>query len=101
MKFSVFKDDGEGYENYLAHRPVMFYVNGEVVSNVTRADTEAGWVQFNLKGDDGLFIVEGGEIVTDVAEGLVEVTGVGLPIEQPEPDPIPEPIEPEEPEEDA
>lgn len=84
MKISVFKDDDEGYANYLAHRPIMVYVNGELLSNWTRLDTEAGWVQYNLKGDDGLFIIEGGEIVSDVAEGLVEVTGIGLPIEQPE-----------------
>lgn len=90
MKISVFKDDDEGYANYLAHRPIMVYVNGELLSNWTRLDTEAGWVQYSLKGDDGLFIIEGGEIVSDVAEGLVEVTGIGLPIEQPEPDPIPE-----------
>jgi hypothetical protein len=95
MKISVFKDDDEGYANYLAYRPIMVYVNGELLSNWTRLDTEAGWVQYSLKSDDGLFIIEGGEIVSDVAEGLVEVTGIGLPIEQPEPDPIPEESEDE------
>jgi len=97
MKISVFKDDGEGYDNWLAHRPIMVYVNGELLPNVTRLDTEAGWAQFNLKGDDGLFLIENGELVTDVAEGLVEVAGVGLPIEESQPNPIPEPLpEPED-----
>lgn len=90
MKISVFKDDGDAYDNWLAHRPIMVYVNGELLPNVTRLDTEAGWAQYSVKGDDGLFVIEDGEIVTDVAEGLVEVTGIGLPVEQPEPDPIPE-----------
>lgn len=95
MKISVFRDDDEGYANYLARRPIMVYVNGELLSNWTRLDTEEGWVQYSLKGDDGLFIIEGGEIVSDVAEGFVEVTGIGLPIEKPEPDPIPEESEDE------
>lgn len=95
MKISVFKDDDEGYANYLAHRPIMVYVNGELLSNWTRLDTESGWVQYSLKGDDGMFIIEGGEIVSDVAEGLVEVTGIGLPVEQSEPDRIPEESEDE------
>lgn len=91
MKISVFKDDGEAYDNWLAHRPIMVYVNGELLTNVTRLDTEAGWAQYSVKGDDGLFVIEDGEIVTDVAEGLVEVEGVGLPVYPSEPDPIPEP----------
>ena len=91
MKISVFKDDGEAYDNWLAHRPIMVYVNGELLPNVTRLDTEADWAQYSVKGDDGLFVIEDGEIVTDVAEGLVEVEGVGLPVYSSEPDPIPEP----------
>ncbi len=93
MKISVFKDD-EGYENYLAYRPVIVYVNGEVLSNVVRLDTEEGWAEFNVKGDDGLFLIENGEIVTDIADGLVEVEGNGLSRVQP--DPIDDPVEPEE-----
>ena len=78
----------------------MVYVNGELLPNVTRLDTEAGWAQYSVKGDDGLFVIEDGEIVTDVAEGLVEVYGLGIPFEQPEIDPIPEhPVE-EDPEDE-
>lgn len=86
MKISVFKDDDEGYANYLSHRPTMVYVNGELLDNVTRLDTEAGWAQFTPKGEDGLFIVEDGEIISDYVEGLVEVVGIGLPIVQPKPE---------------
>lgn len=78
MKISVFKDD-EGYENYLTHRPIMIYVNGEPLSNVVRLDTDECWAEFNLKDAEGLFVVEDGEIVTDLAEGLIEVEGNGLP----------------------
>ena len=74
MKISVFKDDGEAYDNWLAHRPIMVYVNGELLPNVSRLDTEAGWAQYSVKGDDGLFVIED-----------------GLPVYPSEPDPIPEP----------
>lgn len=102
MKLSVFKGD-EGYENYLAHRPVVVYVNGEVLNNVVRLDTDEGWAEFNVKDDDGLFLIENGEIVTDIAEGLVEIQGDGIELDQPEPETSvdPEPLPEEEPEEDA
>ena len=102
MKLSVFKGD-EGYENYLAHRPVVVYVNGEVLNNVVRLDSDKGWAEFNVKDDDGLFLIENGEIVTDIAEGLVELQGDGIELEQPEPEtPVdPEPLPEEESEEDA
>lgn len=101
MKFSVFKGD-EGYENYLAHRPVVVYVNGEILNNVVRLDSDEGWAEFNVKDSDGLFLIENGEIVTDIAEGLVEIQGDGIELEPVvvEPEPLPEPPE-EEPEEDA
>ncbi len=101
MKLSVFKGD-DGYENYLAHRPIVVYVNGEMLNNVVRLDTAEGWAEFNLKDADGLFLIENGEIVTDIAEGLVEIQGDGIELEPipVEPEPIPEPPE-EEPEEDA
>lgn len=101
MKLSVFKGD-EGYENYLAHRPVVVYVNGEILNNVVRLDSDEGWAEFNVKDDDGLFLIEDGEIVTDIAEGLVEIHGDGIELELVviEPEPLPEPPE-EEPEEDA
>lgn len=96
MKISVFKDDA-GYENYLAHRPLVVYVNGEVLSNVVRLDTDEGWAEFNVKGADVLFLIEEGHIVTDIAEGVVEIEGEGItrsPVIEPEvpvePDPIPE-----------
>ena len=96
MKISVFKDDA-GYENYLAHRPLVVYVNGEVMNNVVRLDTDEGWAEFNVKGADGLFLIEEGHIVTDIAEGEVEIEGEGInriPVIEPEvpaePDPIPE-----------
>lgn len=101
MKLSVFKGD-EGYENYLAHRPIVVYVNGEMLNNVVRLDTAEGWAEFNVKNADGLFLIENGEIVTDIAEGLVEIQGDGIELEPVvvEPEPLPEPPE-EEPEEDA
>lgn len=101
MKISVFKGD-EGYENYLAHRPIVVYVNGEMLNNVVRLDTDEGWAEFNVKDVDGLFLIENGEIVTDIAEGLVELQGDGIELEPVviEPEPLPEPPE-EEPEEDA
>ena len=101
MKLSVFKGD-EGYENYLAHRHVVVYVNGEMLNNVVRLDTDEGWAEFNVKGADGLFLIENGEIVTDIAEGLVEIQGDGVELEPVliEPEPVPEPPE-EESEEDA
>lgn len=101
MKISVFKGD-EGYENYLAHRPVVVYVNGEILNNVVRLDSDEGWAEFNVKDDDGLFLIENGEIVTDIAEGLVEIQGAGIELEPVvvEPEPLPEPPE-EEAEEDA
>lgn len=96
MKISVFKDDA-GYENYLAHRPLVVYVNGEVLNNVVRLDTDEGWAEFNVKGADGLFLIEEGHIVTDIAEGVVEIEGEGITRSQMiepevpvEPDPIPE-----------
>ncbi len=102
MKLSVFKGD-EGYENYLAHRPVVVYVNGEILNNVVRLDTDEGWAEFNVKDDDGLFLIENGEIVTDIAEGLVEIQGDGIELEQPEPETAVdhEPLPEEEPEEHA
>lgn len=101
MKFSVFKGD-EGYENYLAHRPIVVYVNGEMLNNVVRLDTAEGWAEFNVKDADGLFLIENGEIVTDIAEGLVEIEGDGIELEPVvvEPEPLPAPPE-EEAEEDA
>ncbi len=101
MKLSVFKDD-DGYENYLAHRPIVVYVNGEMLNNVVRLDTAEGWAEFNVKDADGLFLIENGEIVTDFAEGLVEIQGDGIELEPVviEPEPLPEPPE-EEPEEYA
>lgn len=101
MKISVFKGD-EGYENYLAHRPIVVYVNGEMLNNVVRLDTDEGWAEFNVKDADGLFLIENGEIVTDIAEGLVEIQGDGVELEPVvvDPEPLPEPPE-EEPEEDA
>lgn len=101
MKISVFKGD-DGYENYLAHRPVVVYVNGEMLNNVVRLDTAEGWAEFNVKDADGLFLIENGEIVTDIAEGLVEIQGDGIEIEPVvvEPESLPEPPE-EEAEEDA
>lgn len=99
MKISVFKDD-EGYENYLTHRPIMIYVNGEPLSNVVRLDTDEGWAEFNLKDAEGLFVIEDGEIVTDLAEGLIEVEGNGLPRVPADPVEPEEPIEPED-DEDA
>lgn len=97
MKFSVFKGD-DGYENYLNHRPIVVYVNGEILNNVVRLDTAEGWAEFNVKDADGLFLIENGEIVTDIVEGFVEVRGDGIDLEEPiaEPDP---PLEPEEQEE--
>ncbi len=102
MKLSVFKGD-DGYENYLAHRPIVVYVNGEMLNNVVRLDTAEGWAEFNVKDADGLFLIENGEIVTDIAEGLVEIQGDGIELEQPEPEtPVdPDPLPEEEPEEDA
>lgn len=102
MKLSVFKSD-EGYENYLTHRPIVVYVNGEMLNNVVRLDTAEGWAEFNVKDADGLFLIENGEIVTDIAEGLVEIQGDGIELEQPEPEtPVdPDPLPEEEPEEDA
>lgn len=95
MKISVFKDDA-GYENYLAHRPLVVYVNGEVLNNVVRLDTDEGWAEFNVKGADGLFMIEEGHIVTDIADGVVEIEGEGITriiVIEPEvpadPDPIP------------
>lgn len=101
MKLSVFKGD-DGYENYLAHRPVVVYVNGEMLNNVVRLDTAEGWAEFNVKAADGLFLIENGEIVTDIAEGLVEIQGDGIELEPVvvEPEPLPEPPE-EEAEEDG
>lgn len=101
MKLSVFKGD-EGYENYLAHRPIVVYVNGEMLNNVVRLDTNEGRAEFNVKDADGLFLIENGEIVTDIAEGLVEIQGDGIELEPVvvEPEPLPEPPE-EGPEEDA
>lgn len=101
MKLSVFKGN-DGYENYLAHRPVVVYVNGEMLNNVVRLDTAEGWAEFNVKDADGLFLIENGEIVTDIAEGLVEIQGDGIELEPVvvEPEPLPEQPE-EEPEEDA
>ena len=101
MKISVFKGD-EGYENYLAHRPIVVYVNGELLNNVVRLDTAEGWAEFNVKDADGLFLIENGEIVTDIAEGLVEIQGDGIELEpvMVEPEPLPDPPE-EEAEEDA
>lgn len=101
MKLSVFKGD-EGYENYLAHRPIVVYVNRELLNNVVRLDTAEGWAEFNVKDADGLFLIENGEIVTDIAEGLVEIQGDGIELESVvvEPEPLPEPPE-EEAEEDA
>ncbi len=101
MKISVFKGD-DGYENYLAHRPIVVYVNGEILNNVVRLDTAEGWAEFNVKDADGLFLIENGEIVTDIAEGLVEIHGDGIELEPVvvEPEPLPEPPE-EEAEEDA
>lgn len=98
MKLSVFKGD-EGYENYLAHRPIVVYVNGEILNNVVRLDTDEGWAEFNVKDADGLFLIENGEIVTDIAEGLVEIQGDGIELEPVPADP--EPLPEEEPEEDA
>lgn len=86
MKISVFKDD-DGYDNYLAHRPFVVYVNGEVLNNVVRLDTDEGWAEFNAKGVDGLFVIEEGHIVTDVAEGLIEIETDGItraPVIEPE-----------------
>lgn len=101
MKISVFKGD-EGYENYLAHRPIVVYVNGELLNNVVRLDTAEGWAEFNVKDADGLFLIENGEIVTDIAEGLVEIQGDGIELESVvvETEPLHEPPE-EEAEEDA
>lgn len=101
MKLSVFKGD-DGYENYLAHRPIVVYVNGEILNNVVRLDTAEGWAEFNVKDADGLFLIENGEIVTYIAEGLVEIQGDGIELEPIviEPEPLPEPPE-EEAEEDA
>ena len=101
MTLSVFKGD-EGYENYLTHRPIVVYVNGEMLNNVVRLDTAEGWAEFNVKDADGLFLIENGEIVTDIAEGLVELQGDGIELEQVgvEPEPLPEPPE-DEAEEDA
>lgn len=96
MRLSVFKGD-EGYENYLAHRQVVIYVNGELLNNVVRLDSDEGWAEFNVKDADGLFLIENGEIVTDIAEGLVEIEGEGItrslviePEVPVEPDPIQE-----------
>lgn len=101
MKLSVFKGD-EGYENYLVHRPIVVYVNGEMLNNVVRLDTAEGWAEFNVKDADGLFLIDNGEIVTDIAEGLVEIQGDGIELEPivVEPEPLPEPPE-EEAEEDG
>lgn len=95
MKFSVFKGD-DGYENYLAHRPIVVYVNGEMLNNVVRLDAAEGWAEFNVKDDDGLFLIENGEIVTDIAEGFVEVKGDGIDLEDPIAEPEP-PLDQEEP----
>lgn len=96
MKLSVFKGD-EGYENYLAHRRIVVYVNGEMLNNVVRLDAAEGWAEFNVKDADGLFLIENGEIVTDIAEGVVEIEGEGItrslviePEVPVEPDPIQE-----------
>lgn len=101
MKLSVFRED-DGFENYLKYRPVVVYVNGEILSNVVRLDTDEGWAEFSVIGEDGLFLIENSEIVTDITNGLVEVTGVGMPIDpeimppdpgvepEPEPETLPE-----------
>lgn len=101
MKLSVFKGD-EGYENYLSHRPIVVYVNGEMLNNVIRLNTDEGWAEFNVKDADGLFLIEDGDIVTDIAEGLVEIKGDGIELEPVavKPEPLPEPPE-EEAKEDA
>lgn len=97
MKFSVLKDE-EGYLNYLKYRPIMVYVDGEVLSNVVRLDTDEGWADFNVKGKDDLFVIVDGHILEDRAEGLVEVVGQGLPlpVEEEEPEVMPEHPEDEE-----
>lgn len=95
MKFSVFNGD-DGYENYLAHRPIVVYVNGEMLNNVVRLDTAEGWAEFNVKDADGLFLIDNGEIVTDFAEGFVEVRGDGIDLEEPIAEPEP-PLDQEEP----
>lgn len=99
MKISVIKGE-EGYDNYLAHRPVMVYVNSEPLSNVVRLDTDEGWAEFNVKDEDGLFVIVDGNILEDRAEGLVEVTGrcLPLPVEEEEPEVL---LEYPEDEEDA
>ncbi len=97
MKFSVFKGD-DGYENYLAHRPIVVYVNSEMLNNVVRLDTAEGWAEFNVKDADGLFLIENGEIVTDIADGFVEVKGDGIELEETVVEPEP-PLEAEEQEE--
>lgn len=79
MKISVFKGE-EGYDNYLAHRPIMVYVNGEIVSNVVRLDSDEGWADFNVKGEDDLFVIVDGHILEGRAVGLIEVIGQGLPL---------------------
>ncbi len=95
MKISVFADS-EGYENYLAHRPIKVFVDGEEWRNVLALDTDEGWVEYHPKHDGKFILDESGDAEVEMAYGAITVVGNGLLID-PKSDPEPQ----EEDEEDA
>ena len=80
MKISVFKDE-EGYCNYLTHRPISVYVDGEEWRCVIRLDSEEGWVDYHSKIDGRLQLGDDGEPVVERVYGAITVAGNGLLIE--------------------
>lgn len=77
MRVSVFRGDF-GFQNYLAHRPITVMLDGEPVDKVVRADDELGWVEVNVVGEDGLFLIEGGEVVSEILHGNVSFSYAGM-----------------------
>lgn len=55
MKFSA-NSGCEGYGNYLTHRPVEIFVDGERLRNALSVDTEEGWADYHPK-KDGRFVL--------------------------------------------
>lgn len=80
MKISVFKDE-DGYSNYLTHRPISVYVDGEEWRCVIRLDSEEGWVDYHSKIDGRLQLGDDGEPVVERVYGAITVAGNGLLIE--------------------
>lgn len=95
MKISVFKDE-EGYGNYLTHRPISVYVDGEDWRCVICLDSDEGWVDYHPKVNGRFQYGDDGELVVERVYGAITVVGNGLLIE---PKTGPEPQE--EDEEDA